>query len=327
MGRPGRGKPCYARNMSWTPGTEPTCTTCQTTPDVELSIDARPRDLGGFSVRRVLPSPARRAVGPFIFLDHMGPAEFAPGSGIDVRPHPHIGLATVTYLFEGEILHRDSLGSLQAISPGAVNWMNAGSGIVHSERTAPELRERGYRLHGLQMWVALPKEAEESEPTFTHYPADVFPQTQVGDAVVRVLVGQAYGLRSPVQTHVSCLYVAVTLPAGKQLAVPEAMERAVYVVDGAVTCGGERAEQGRMLVFGRGTTPMIHAETDARFVFIGGDELDAPRHLFWNFVSSSQERLERAKEDWRAGRFPLVPGDETEFIPLPETPPGVRHSG
>lgn len=309
--------------MSWTPGTEPNCTECQTTPDVELIIDAQPRDLGGFSVRRVLPSPARRAVGPFIFLDHMGPADFAPGTGIDVRPHPHIGLATVSYLFEGEILHRDSLGSLQAISPGAVNWMNAGSGIVHSERTSPELRERGYRLHGLQMWVALPLEAEESEPTFTHYPSEVFPQTQVGNAVVRVLVGEAYGLRSPVKSYSSCLYVVVTLPAGKELAVPAAMERALYVVDGAVSCGVERAEPGRMLVFGQGTTPVVRAETDARFVFIGGDTLDAPRHLFWNFVSSSQERLERAKDDWREQRFPIVPGDDAEFIPLPETP-GVR---
>lgn len=311
--------------MSWNRTTEPECTECETTPEVELIIDARKRDLGGFSVGRVLPSIARRTVGPFIFLDHMGPVDFASGQGIDVRPHPHIHLATVSYLFSGAILHRDSLGSEQEISPGAVNWMNAGRGIVHSERTPPELRASGYRLHGLQLWVALPIAHEDSAPAFTHYPKDSLPELTVGAAAVRVLAGEAFGAVSPVKTYSRLLYVDVRLPAGASIAVPNERERAAYVVEGEITCGAEVAGGGRMLVFGAGTSPQLQATTETRLVFIGGDPLDGPRHMYWNFVSSSPERLEVAKRDWRERRFPLVPGDEHEFIPLPDDGPMRGH--
>lgn len=305
--------------MSWMQASEPKCTESETTSEVELIIDARKRDLGEFSVGRVLPSSARRTVGPFIFFDHMGPVDFAPGSGIDVRPHPHINLATVTYLFSGEILHRDSLGSEQCIRPGAVNWMNAGRGIVHSERTPPLLRAQGYRLHGLQLWVALPRDHEESPPTFTHYPAESLPEALIDGARIRVLAGQAYGLVSPVETYSRLLYVDVQMPAGACVEVPLEQERAVYVVEGEVACGSERASSTRMLVFERGARPQIRARVDSRVVIIGGDPLDGPRHIYWNFVSSSLERLETAKEDWRHGRFPVVPGDEHDVIPLPES--------
>lgn len=311
--------------MSWNRTTEPECTECETTPDVELIIDARKRDLGGFSVGRVLPAIARRTVGPFIFLDHMGPVDFAPGGGIDVRPHPHINLATVTYLFSGGILHRDSLGSERVISPGAINWMNAGRGIVHSERTPPELRASGFQLHGLQLWVALPTAHEESNAAFTHYPKAALPELSVGGATVRVLAGEAFGVVSPVETYSRLLYVDVELPAGADIAVPSERERAVYVVDGDVSCGSEVAKSGRMLVFGSGRSPRLVANADTRLVFIGGDPLDGARHMYWNFVSSSPERLEAAKRDWRERRFPLVPGDEHEFIPLPDDGPVRSH--
>lgn len=311
--------------MSWTPTPEPRCSEPESqraetagVADVELIIDARKRDLGELSVGRVLPAVARRTVGPFIFFDHMGPVDFAPGAGVDVRPHPHINLATVTYLFAGEILHRDSLGSEQVIRPGAINWMNAGRGIVHSERTPPELRANGYHLHGLQLWVALPTAHEESAPTFTHYSKSELPEANVDGATVRVLAGDAYGLVSPVKTHSRVLYVDVILPAGVSIAVPLERERAAYVVNGDVTCGGETASGGRMLVFSPGATPELRAMTDTRLVFIGGDPLDGVRHIYWNFVSSSLERLESAKSDWRERRFPVVPGDEHEFIPLPD---------
>lgn len=311
--------------MSWTPTPEPRCSEPEsqraeraTVADIELIIDARKRDLGGFSVGRVLPAIARRTVGPFIFFDHMGPVDFAPGAGIDVRPHPHINLATVTYLFAGEILHRDSLGSEQVIRPGAVNWMNAGRGIVHSERTPAEMRANGYHLHGLQLWVALPTAHEESEPTFTHYSKSELPEANIDGATVRVLAGDAYGLVSPVKTYSRLLYVDVFLPAGVSIAVPQERERAVYVVEGDVYGGNETASGGRMLVFSTGTAPQVRATTDTRLVFIGGDPLDGVRHIYWNFVSSSLERLESAKSDWREQRFPIVPGDEHEFIPLPD---------
>lgn len=316
--------------MSWTPTPEPQCIEPQRSelesqrdepaalPDVELIIDARKRDLGGFSVGRVLPAIARRTVGPFIFFDHMGPVDFAPGAGIDVRPHPHINLATVTYLFSGEVLHRDSLGSEQVIRPGAVNWMNAGRGIVHSERTPAQLRASGYHLHGLQLWVALPTAHEESDPSFTHYAKSELPEANIDGATVRVLAGDAYGLVSPVKTYSRLLYVDVSLPAGVGIAVPQERERAMYVVDGEVTCGDEAASGGRMLVFAANAQPQVRAKTDTRLVFIGGDPLDGVRHIYWNFVSSSLERLESAKSDWRERRFPLVPGDEHEFIPLPD---------
>lgn len=326
--------PCTASfTMSWTPTPEPQCTEPQpagtpgaeastlgadSTSDIELIIDARKRDLGGFSVGRILPAVARRTVGPFIFFDHMGPVDFQPGAGVDVRPHPHINLATVTYLFAGEILHRDSLGSEQEITPGAVNWMNAGRGIVHSERTPQKLRASGYHLHGLQLWIALPTAHEESAPAFTHYPKASLPEKNVDGATVRVLAGEAYGMKSPVATYSRLLYVDVQLPAGGNIVVPRERECAMYVVEGDVRCGRETANGGRLLVFRPDATPSVHAETPTRLVFIGGDPLDGVRHIYWNFVSSSLDRLEHAKADWREGRFPLVPGDEHEFIPLPD---------
>jgi hypothetical protein len=282
-------------------------------------IESRTRDLGGFSVGRVLPSARRRLVGPFIFFDHFGPVAFEPGQGMDVRPHPHINLATVTYLFEGEIVHRDSLGSLQAIRPGAINWMTAGSGIVHSERTGPELRKAGSRLHGLQLWVALPQAREEAEPAFRHYPAAGMPEMRMGDAQVRVLAGTAYGAASPVQTLSPLFYVEAMIPAGGELPLPEEHpERAAYVVEGAVRCGDERIESRHMAVFAPGPTPPLRAESAARVALVGGAPLDGERHIWWNFVSSSRDRVERAKRDWKEGRFAPVPG-ETEFIPLPDS--------
>lgn len=305
--------------MSITPAAEPICSRAPSVPAIANVIDARSRDLVGFSVRRALPASARRLVGPFIFFDQMGPARFGPGEGIDVRPHPHIGLATVTYLFEGEIVHRDSLGSHQPIRPGDVNWMTAGRGIVHSERTAPERRQRGAPLHGLQLWVALPRALEESAPAFRHHAGATLPELERDGVRLRVLAGTAYGATSPVETLSSLFYVDAALPAGSELPLPsEYAERAVYVAEGALRCGTERAEVGRMLVFTKDASVVLRAEQPARVALIGGAPLDGERHLFWNFVSSSQERIEQAKRDWREGRFPKVPGDELEFIPLPE---------
>ncbi len=281
-------------------------------------IDGRTHDLGGFHVKRLLPTAAVRLVGPFIFFDHMGPAVFTPGAGIDVRPHPHIGLSTVTYLFEGEMVHRDSLGTEMTIRPGAINWMTAGRGIVHSERSGSEARARGGPMHGLQLWVALPREHEESEPAFDHYPAEALPSLSIGGADVRVLAGSAYGARSPVRTHAPTLYVDARLHAGSHLAVPvDTEERAVYVVEGRVECAGTIAEAGRMLVLSRGADVSVRSEGEAHVALVGGAPMDGPRHIFWNFVSSSRERIEQAKRDWAEGRFPRVPGDDVEFIPLP----------
>ncbi len=306
--------------MSWISTPEPTCSEhLEQSTSVELVIEGRPRDLGGFSVRRVLPAVARRLVGPFIFFDEMGPATFAPGTGIDVRPHPHVNLATVTYLFEGEITHRDSLGSHISILPGAINWMTAGSGIVHSERTGPEQRSRGGRLHGIQLWVALPREHEEVPPEFFHHPAETIPRVELSGVVVRVLAGSAYGVTSPVRTYSPLFYVDAKLPKGSQLALPEEYdERAAYLVEGDVRAGSEHAQDPRLLVFAKGKKAVIVADSDSRVLLLGGASLDGERHIFWNFVSSSKERIERAKHDWREGLFPKVPGDEAEFIPLPD---------
>ena len=305
--------------MSVLPDTEPASVPCPGTPQLATVIDARPRDLGGFTVGRVLPSAARKLVGPFIFFDHMGPAAFPPGRGIDVRPHPHIGLATVTYLFEGEIVHRDSLGSHQPIRPGDVNWMTAGRGIAHSERTGSELRQSGSRLDGLQLWVALPLRHEETDPEFHHHPARDLPAAGVGRARIRVLAGSAFGQTSPVHTFSPLFYVDAAMPAGGELPLPdEYEERAAYVVSGTVACGNERADRGRMLVFTPGVKATLRALSDARVALVGGAPIDGERYIFWNFVSSSQARIEQAKRDWREGRFPKVPGDEREFIPVPE---------
>jgi redox-sensitive bicupin YhaK (pirin superfamily) len=281
-------------------------------------IDGRARDLGGFFVARLLPSKAMRSVGPFVFFDHMGPAAFAPGTGIDVRPHPHIGLATVTYLFEGEIVHRDNLGFVQPIRPGAINWMTAGRGIAHSERTGDALRASGSRLHGLQLWVALPKAHEETEPAFVHHPAETLPELDAERVVLRVLAGRVYGRTSPVQTLSPLFYAEAKMPKGTTLAVPpEHVERAAFVVEGEVECDGERIAAPRMLVFARAAQSMLSATTDAHVMLLGGDPLDGERHLWWNFVSSSRERIEQAKRDWAEDRFAPIPG-ETERIPLPD---------
>jgi redox-sensitive bicupin YhaK (pirin superfamily) len=283
--------------------------------------DARPRDIGGFEVRRLLPAVRRRIVGPFVFFDHIGPSSLAPGQGLDVRPHPHIALATVTYLFEGEIVHRDSVGSVVPIRPGDVNWMIAGRGIAHSERTGPEQRREGPRLHGIQSWVALPLAHEETEPRFEHHPARTIPVVQREGAVLDVIAGTAYGARSPVSVLSPTLYVHARLDAGARLEVDDThAERAVHVVEGAIVCDGRTFSAGTMIVLEDGANVTLAATNGAgaRVMLLGGAPLEGERHLWWNFVSSSLERIERAKEDWTAGRFPEVTGDTLERIPLPE---------
>lgn len=286
---------------------------------VDLIITPRSRDLGErFMVRRILPYAKRRHVGPFVFFDHMGPAEFAPGQGLDVRPHPHIGLATVTYLFEGEIMHRDSLGVVQPIQPGDVNWMVAGRGIVHSERTRDELRRSGAPLHGIQSWLALPQAHEETAPDFRHHPAASLPEIELPGARMRLIAGAAFGAASPVQIFAPMFYLDAVLDDEAVLPLPEDYEeRAIYVAIGMVVLDGEQYEAGSMLVLKPGSGPRITAQGPARLMLLGGAPLDGERHLWWNFVSSSKERIEQAKADWRAGRFAMVPGDP-EFIPLPE---------
>lgn len=286
---------------------------------VELVITPRKRDLGGFFVKRVLPFASRRLVGPFIFFDHIGPADFAPGEGINVRPHPHICLATVTYLFEGEIFHRDSLGHAQAISPHAVNWMTAGRGIVHSERTRPAIRAQGQRLHGIQSWIALPKEFEEVAPSFRHHPANTLPVLQADGLKLRIIAGFAYGEHSPVETCSDTLYVDADMQAGAELAVGnEHQERAVHVCSGEVQIAGATFAAGTMAVLREGAEVTVSASQAARIMLLGGDRIDGERHIWWNFVASSEARIDQAKLDWAEGRFPKVPGDEKEFIPLPE---------
>jgi hypothetical protein len=287
-----------------------------------LRIVPRVRDLGdGFQVRRALPSPACRSVGPFVFFDHMGPVVLAPGQGLDVRPHPHVGLATVTYLFEGEILHRDSLGNVQAIRPGEVNWMTAGRGIVHSERTPPELRASGTRLSGLQVWVGLPAADEETEPSFAHH--EGLPVIEDNGVTVRLILGDLFGLASPVATLSPTFYADVSLTAGRRMALPtDPDERGIYVVQGEIEVAGHAHGAGEMLVLETGMETLAASAAGARFVAFGGAPLEGARHVWWNFVSSRAERIREAAEDWKAGRFPKVPGD-SEFIPLPERGPGV----
>jgi redox-sensitive bicupin YhaK (pirin superfamily) len=284
---------------------------------LETIVIPQSRDLGGFSVRRVLPAIERRMVGPFVFFDQMGPALFDPGTGIDVRPHPHIGLATVTYLFDGEILHRDTLGSVQEIRPGEINWMTAGSGIAHSERSGPAVRAAGGRLAGIQSWIGLPRDDEETAPGFAHHGAAALPIVAGKGKHVRLLIGAAFGARSPVRTFSETLYADVALDAGAQLVVPhEPEERALYLVDGTVAITGEEFAPGRLLVLRPATEIVVTARSPVRLMLLGGAPLDGPRHIWWNFVSSSRDRIEQAKADWQAGRFPTVPG-ESDFIPLP----------
>jgi redox-sensitive bicupin YhaK (pirin superfamily) len=286
---------------------------------IEMVIVPRAHDVGGFEVHRALPAKEKQMIGPFIFFDQMGPGEFLTGTGLDVRPHPHIGLATVTYLFEGSIQHRDSLGTQLPIVPGDVNWMTAGRGIAHSERTDASLRTHPNRLFGIQSWVALPKAKEETEAAFAHHSAASLPVLEDGGVRLRLIAGDGWGIRSPVDTHWPLFYADATLAPGATLPLPDRHEeRGAYVVEGSVDVAGVRFEAGRMLLFRSGDQPAVQAgPTGARLLMLGGAVMDGPRYIFWNFVSSSRDRIEQAKADWKARRFGTVAGDEQEFIPLP----------
>jgi redox-sensitive bicupin YhaK (pirin superfamily) len=305
--------------MSWLTDSDPDFTNPSALPDI--IIEPSLKDLGGFRVRRALPSVRKRMVGPFIFLDHMGPAEFAPHTGMDVRPHPHIGLATLTYLIEGSVVHRDTLGSAQEIVPGDVNWMTAGRGIAHSERSSPESRNTARRMTGIQSWIALPKGAEEVAPGFFHHGGATLPSLTDTGILLHVIAGTAYGEASPVQVFSPTLYADAMLAAGKSLPLPqEHEERAVYLLSGTLGIADEVFDAPRLLIFRPGDHITIRAVTDVRCILLGGEPTDGPRHIWWNFVSSSKERIEQAKADWVAGRFGLIPADDAEFIPLPSGP-------
>jgi len=301
--------------MTYHEASEPECTTRRG--DVALVIRPRERDLGGFSVRRVLPAPARQTVGPFIFFDHMGPAQFPPGQGIAVRPHPHIGLSTVTYLFQGRIRHRDSLGYVQDIEPGAVNLMLAGSGIVHSERSPDTDRVAGSRLHGIQMWMVLPGGQEECAPAFTHYPATRLPVVERPGTSIRVIIGALFEARSPVVVPTQTLCCEFRLQAGAVIDVPVGQqEAALYVVEGCMTLAGCDLHPHTMAILAPGPSFRLEASEASRCFLIGGAPAGT-RYIWWNFVASNMARIELAKEQWRSGKFPAVPGED-EFIPLPE---------
>jgi redox-sensitive bicupin YhaK (pirin superfamily) len=288
-------------------------------PVIDLVVEPRGRDLDGMPIRRVLPAAERGLIGPFIFLDHIGPVDLAPGHGVDVRPHPHINLETVTYLFAGELDHRDSLGYHQTIRPGEVNWMTAGRGIAHSERTGSDARRQGSRVYGIQMWLALPTKHEETEPAFHHHPAATLPQIDRDGVEIRVLAGSAYGVTSPVRTFSRLFCAAARARAGTALAMPsEYPERAAYLLEGTVRCDGQRIDGPRLVVFKAGGEPTVEIASESRLMLFGGAPVGEPRYIWWNFVSSSKERIEQAKADWQAGRFGRVVGDEHEFIPLPE---------
>ncbi len=285
---------------------------------IRNTLKAHVKDVDGLTVRRLLPSAARKMVGPFIFFDHMGPAQFRPGEGIDVRPHPHIGLATVTYLFDGAIMHRDSLGCEQRIAPGDVNWMTAGHGIVHSERSPDRERGTARGLHGIQTWIALPRAHERTEPAFVHHPKATLPVLQWPDVELRLIAGSGWGKQSPVKTFSPMFYGAVTARAAAQFEIPaEHEERAVYVVDGEVTAGGSPVAQHTVAVFEPGAPVAIACSSPARLMVFGGAPMDGDRFIHWNFVASSRDLIEEARTRWREQRFPRVPG-ETGFIPLPE---------
>ncbi|CAN7250982.1 pirin family protein [Phenylobacterium sp. LjRoot219] len=289
---------------------------------IELVIDQRRKDLGGFEVGRVLPFAQRRMVGPFIFLDHMGPAEFASGfpRSVDVRPHPHIGLSTLSYLFEGEMTHRDSTGVTQPIRPGEVNWMTAGRGITHSERFET-LRDHGGRMDGIQTWIALPLEDEETDPAFSHHAAGELPEFTEAGLTARLIAGEAFGARSPVKAHSPMFYLHWALAADARAELPaDYSERAAYVARGVVEIDGQTLHEGQMAVFAPGGAVAVRAVTQAIVMMLGGEPV-GPRFIEWNFVASSKERLEQAKADWRAGRMKLPDADDKEFIPLPGDPP------
>lgn len=310
--------------MSWNPTADPACPAGAEADLIETLIVPRARDIGGFEVRRALPAPKRQMVGPFIFFDEMGPAEFVTGQGIDVRPHPHIGLATVTYLFRGEFQHRDSLGSNQMIRPGAVNWMVAGNGVTHSERTSLETRRAPHALFGIQTWVALPERDEDAPAGFEHRPAEALPVIADGGAEVRLILGTGWGARAPVRTFSEMFYAHADLAPGARLPLPlDHEDRGLYVVSGSVAIAGQVFEANRMMVFRPGDPiTVVAGPAGARLMALGGETLGGPRFIWWNFVASSRERIEAAKEAWKAGdwahgRFRLPPGDEAEFIPAP----------
>jgi redox-sensitive bicupin YhaK (pirin superfamily) len=290
-----------------------------------IPILGKSHDLGdGFTVTRVLPQAARRSIGPFVFFDYFGPVEFSPGKGIDVRPHPHIGLATVTYLFDGAQMHRDTLGSVQEIRPGDVNWMTAGRGIAHSERTGPETRASGHRMHGIQSWVGLPQADEEAPPAFQHFAAKDLPERGEKGVILRMIAGTGFGLTAPVKTFSPIFYADARFMPGGSLTIPaEHQERAFFVVDGEVESGGdlhgvETIKPGSMMLLYPDEEVTLFAQGPARIMLLGGAPLDGPRHIWWNFVSSSKDRIERAKQEWRDRTFGTIPGDDKEFIPLPE---------
>ena len=306
--------------MSWMPDKDPVLGDKRSCDALDLVIVPRVRDLGdGFSVRRALPHGRRQMVGPFIFFDQMGPVQFVAGKGLDVRPHPHIGLATVTYLFDGRVMHRDSEGNAREITPGAMNLMTAGRGIAHSERSPLSARQGSEGMFGIQSWIALPQAQEETEPSFQHFDAASLPIVEDGGIRARVIAGSAFGRKSPVGMLSEWLYAEVALAAGAIAPLdPDQEERAVYVVEGEVDVAGETFEGPRLLVFRPGDRMSVRATRPARLMFLGGAALEGPRYIWWNFVSSRRERIEQAKEDWKTGRFTPVPG-ETEFIPLPES--------
>lgn len=308
--------------MSWQPARDADCIGSECTP-VATVIVPKAKDIGAFEVRRALPSVECRAIGPFVFLDQMGPATITPDNLLDVRPHPHIGLSTVTWMLAGEIMHRDSLGYAQIIRPGEVNWMTAGRGIVHSERTPDRLRETGSPMLGIQAWLALPVDKQEIEPAFEHMPSDVLPTIERDGATLRLIAGAAWGERSPVTLHAETFYAEATLEDGASVDMPrDVEERGLYLIDGSIEIAGEAFEPGRLIVFKPDTEVTVDATARSRFMLLGGAPLDGPkdrpRHMYWNFVSTSKERIEQAKNDWREGRFPKVVGDEEEFIPLPD---------
>ncbi len=308
--------------MSWNPSQSPDCQS-DDNKALETLIIPRARDLGGFEVRRALPSPQRQMVGPFIFFDQMGPAEFITDGGIDVRPHPHIGLGTVTYLYQGEFEHRDSLGTHQMIYPGEVNWMLAGRGVTHSERTSEKTRATRHKLFGIQTWIALPEDREDMAPDFEHHKEASLPVLNEAGVQARLILGTAWGEASPVTMQSEIFYADITLEAGASFPMPDDHEdRGVYVIDGSVEIAGDTFEQGRMMVFRPGDHISVRAgSTGARLMALGGETLNGPRYIWWNFVSSSKDRIHEAKEawkeaDWQNGLFKLPPGDEAEFIPI-----------
>ncbi len=304
--------------MTFFPGTDPEPGNKFASDAIETMVLASAKDLGGFEVRRALPTAKRRMVGPFIFFDHMGPAIMTPEKMMDVRPHPHIGLATVTYLFDGKIRHRDSLGTEMVIAPGDVNLMTAGRGIVHSERTPEDLRSDPMAISGLQTWIALPEKVEEMEPAFANVASTQLPKFSDSNMAMRVIMGSFAGMTSPVPTYSQTVYVDVRLNAAQRLQLPASIEeRAIYILSGEVEVSGDRFARHQLLVFKPGDEIVLTAAIDAHFVLLGGDSIGSKRYIWWNFVSSSQEKIELAKEEWRTGRFDMVPGDDQEFIPLP----------